>query len=145
MYFKDKIILFIVSCISLVSSWLWKFDYADIASDSMTIISIALAVYMTIFSSLMSSELADKMKKTKDNYFKEKTEMGVLQTYLKNAIYVGCINILLSCGVLIIESKKINQYIYLFISSIGITTLVCNIYFMYLMYKFMINRQLWGK
>lgn len=66
MYGLHKTILVLVTLLCWGISFIFKVDYSIIASEGITIISIILAIYMTSFSSLVSSKLADKMSKTQD-------------------------------------------------------------------------------
>ena len=66
MYGLHKTILVLVTLLCWGISFIFKVDYSIIASEGITIISIILAIYMTSFSSLLSSKLSDKMSKAKE-------------------------------------------------------------------------------
>lgn len=129
-----------------ILTYFFRIDYCKIASEGITVVSIVLAIYMTSFSNLLSSELADKMKKTQDKQIWEKSQMGVLRGYLNIAVGIGIINIILGIITLMLENNIDSQYIVFYecISSFGFGTLGANIYMMYLLYKFMVNRQMWN-
>lgn len=104
---------------------------------------------MTSFSGLVSSELAQKMQKKEDTELKGKSQLGVLRRYLNGAVCVGIINIIVACVVLIVHSKMEMMVdkgtLYNIISACGCGTLGANIYLMFLLFRFMVNRQLWNK
>ena len=102
---------------------------------------------MTSFSSLISSELAEKMKNKEDEFIKGKSQLGVLRTYLNLAVASGILNIMLGCIVLLYKDilKEIYNTIYYLLSSIVFSTFGLNLTLMYLLYNFMVNRQLWSK
>ena len=58
MYKKHRVMLVLVILLFGAISYLFSVDYADIASDGITVVSIILAIYMTSFSGLVSSDLA---------------------------------------------------------------------------------------
>lgn len=149
MYKKHRVMLVLVMLIIGVISYLFSVDYADIASDGITVVSIILAIYMTSFSSLVSSELAKKMQRKEDSELAGKSQLGVLRSYLNNAVFIGIINIIISCVALILASKmelvENKGVVYYIISACGCATLAGNIYLMFLLFRFMVNRQLWNK
>ena len=61
MYKKHKIVLGIIVICCGILSYVFKVEYSVIASDGITVVSIVLAIYMTSFSGLVSSDLAKKM------------------------------------------------------------------------------------
>ena len=149
MYGTDKIILLLITLLCFSISFIFKVDYSIIASDGITIISIILAIYMTSFSSLVSSKLADKMSKAQDKQLHGKSELGVLKGYLNVAVKFGIVNIIIGC-ILLLMKNKLNaniakNIVYNILSAVGISSLADNIFLMYLLFTFMINRQLWNK
>lgn len=149
MYKKHRVMLVIVMLILGVISYLFSVDYADIASDGITVVSIILAIYMTSFSGLVSSDLAKKMQRKEDSELSGKSQLGVLRSYLNSAVFIGIINIIISCVALILASKmelvENKGVLYYIVSSCGCATLAGNIYLMFLLFRFMVNRQLWNK
>lgn len=149
MYGLHKTILVLVTLLCWGISFIFKVDYSIIASEGITIISIILAIYMTSFSSLVSSKLADKMSKTQDKQLRGKSELGVLKGYLNVAVKFGIVNIVIGCILLLMKNKlkaNINRNIvYNILSATGISNLADNIFLMYVLFIFMINRQLWNK
>lgn len=149
MYKRHRVILALVMILFGAISFGFSVDYADIASDGITVVSIILAIYMTSFSGLVSSELAKKMQRKQDSELTGKSQLGVLRSYLNVAVYVGIVNIIISCIALILKSKMEliadKGVAYYFVSACGCATLMANIYLMFLLFRFMVNRQLWNK
>ena len=104
---------------------------------------------MTSFSGLVSSDLAKKMQRKEDSELAGKSQLGVLRSYLNAAVCIGIINIIISCVATILASKMelvVNKgVVYYILSACGCATLAGNIYLMFLLFRFMVNRQLWNK
>ena len=136
MYKKHKIVLGIIVICCGILSYVFKVEYSVIASDGITVVSIVLAIYMTSFSGLVSSDLAKKMQRKEDKI-------------INAAVGIGIINIVVSCISLILKDKMIEivnkNTVYYIVSAIGISTLAANLFLMFLLFRFMVNRQLWDK
>ena len=149
MYKKHRVMLVLVILLFGAISYLFSVDYGDIASDGITVVSIILAIYMTSFSGLVSSDLAKKMQRKEDSELAGKSQLGVLRSYLNAAVCIGIINIIISCVATILASKMelvVNKgVVYYILSACGCATLAGNIYLMFLLFRFMVNRQLWNK
>lgn len=149
MYKKHKVMLALITICCGIISFVFKVRYSIIASDGITVISIILAIYMTSFSGLVSSELAKRMQRKEDKILNGKSQLGVLKGYLNAAVGIGIINIIVACISLIAEDKMsgiVNKnVVYYIISAIGTGTLAANLFLMYLLFRFMVNRQLWDK
>lgn len=149
MYKKHRVMLVLVILLFGAISYLFSVDYADIASDGITVVSIILAIYMTSFSGLVSSDLAKKMQRKEDSELAGKSQLGVLRSYLNAAVCIGIINIIISCVATILASKMElvgnKGVVYYILSACGCATLAGNIYLMFLLFRFMVNRQLWNK
>lgn len=78
-----------------------------------------------------------------------KSQLGVLKSYLNAAVGIGIINIFVGCITIILDDKMsgiVNKNIvYYLISALGTGTLVANLFLMYLLFRFMVNRQLWDR
>lgn len=149
MYKKHKVILTLIMICCGILSYTFKMDYSIIASEGITVVSIVLAIYMTSFSGLVSSDLAKKMQRKEDNILYGKSQLGVLKGYLNHAVAIGIVNIVISCVSLLLKEKMtecVNKNIvYYIVSSIGIGTLAANLFLMFLLFRFMVNRQLWNR
>lgn len=149
MYKKHKVMLALIMVCCGILSYVFKVRYSIIASDGITVISIVLAIYMTSFSGLVSSELAKKMQRKEDKILNGKSQLGVLKSYLNAAVGIGIINIVIACLSMILDDlmgamvdKNIGYYI---VSAVGMGTLAANLFLMFLLFRFMVNRQLWDK
>ena len=91
MYKKHKVMLALIMVCCGILSYVFKVRYSIIASDGITVISIVLAIYMTSFSGLVSSELAKKMQRKEDKILNGKSQLGVLKSYLNAAVGIGII------------------------------------------------------
>lgn len=145
MYRKHRWKLGCVIILICLLSYLLKLDYSTVASEGITVVSIVLAIYMTSFSNLIASDLAEELKQIQDKEMKEKSQMGVLKGYLNIAVGTGIVNIVLGILVLTFEKKLGEEWFWVYdlICSVGFASLGANIYMMYLLYKFMVNRQMW--
>lgn len=149
MYGKHKLIIGIIFISVGVLSYFFCIDYSWIATEGITVVSIMIAVYMTSFSSIVSSKLGDILQRKVEKNSNCKSQLGILKEYLSFAVLAGIIDIILSC-ISIILSKETTNIIYqtkfyYLISAIGLATLGVNFFFLLLLFKFMINRQLWNK
>ena len=61
---KDKWLAFTLSLLVFVTSLVLEFDYANIASEGLTLSSIVLAVYVAAMMGLIGSKLGDKLANT---------------------------------------------------------------------------------
>ncbi len=96
MYKKDKLkVLVLFLLISCLAFWL-KFDFSRIADSSITVVGIALAVYIGATSVLLGSPFAQRLKEHRDEQIRTKTSLGVLAGYLRNAGKVGLATIIVS-------------------------------------------------
>lgn len=141
MYKEHKALMLVVLTTVFIASYVLKINYNLIATETITIISIALAVYMASFSQLAASKLAEEMKKTPDKKIFGKSELGVLESYLKKAIIFGLISIVISCMYLLDINVDVSKYENIF-SSIALSILSVNFIFIWLLFNFMVNRQL---
>lgn len=146
MYKSHKVYMSIIVIVLFITTFCEKIEYSKIAGDSITIISILLAVYLASFSSLITSDKVEKMKTKVDPKINTKSQLGVLKTYIDVAVASSILCILISCVVLLFPQNLtgICQMIYFIISSLGFSVLGTNIYLLILIYKFMSNRQLYG-
>lgn len=151
MYKEHKVALILLSLVIFVCSLHWKINYANIADDAITVISIVLAVYIAVASALLGTPYAEKLK-SKDDYIPDKTKLGVLAAYLRIA---GCLSviILLISSLYVLELDVFSENLtfrfdwvqsiiensHIFISAISCALFFANILFMGLILKFLIN------
>ena len=74
MYRKHKVMLVLITICCGIISFMFKVSYSIIASDGITVNSIVLAIYMTSFSGLVSSDLAKKMQRKEDKILNGKSQ-----------------------------------------------------------------------
>lgn len=93
MYKGDTISLWIAIALVGLLSWNCQFPYEEIASDAITVVSIADAIYIAAATLLIGSKTAGAMKHT-DPQIPTKTKMGVFVSYLRSAIIIGSLSIM---------------------------------------------------
>lgn len=138
LYKRHRILLVMLLLLSYITAWIYNIPFKLIASDTITLNSIAIAVYMTAITLMIGSKTADAMKKT-DYEIKTKTQMGVLLAYLKRAMLVGIFSILNSFAAKIYCNDQLltqKPYIYKAISSTGFALLIVTIFYMWLIFRF---------
>lgn len=77
-------------------SMLLRLHYSSIAEISITVMSIALAVYISVSTSLLGSPYSRTLKKMPDKENSDKSMLGVLAEYLKTAAICSILTISLS-------------------------------------------------
>lgn len=66
MYFRHKIVIIITYALTSLISFLIKINYLEIAEIAVTVVSIALAVYISAATALLGSNYAKRMRKQQD-------------------------------------------------------------------------------
>lgn len=147
---SDKTAAVILATLTIVISWLTHIDYNIIASEGLTLSSIVLAVYVAAILGLINTNLAKKMAATQARAKSEFTQLGQLVIYFKYASAYAIATIVISSITLLIPadpaevSKRIFQIIIQCLSPIGFTVYVLNLFFLAVILRFMLNRQLWN-
>lgn len=127
----------------LISFWL-NIPFEKIASDSITIVSIAIAIYMTAITLLIGSKIVESMGKA-DDIIKTKTKLGVLTVYLKSAVWTGIISIIDCCFLKMYADEyyhgiddvtQVFQIVYRIAASFGMALFVITLIFMILILYF---------
>lgn len=134
------------------SSYFLQWDFSVVASDSISIVSIALAIYTISISALIGSNFATILKNTQHTILKDCTQLDVIINYFRWATKTAILTILLS---LLIQLK--NEHMVLWIhrikflqninlgriySSLCFACLALNFVFIWVIFEFIINRQL---
>lgn len=143
MYKQHKLYILIIFIIVFIISFVFKLNYKKIASDVISVVAIFIAVYAISISSLIGSKLSKKMK-DRDYKYPNKTKIGILSMYYKNANLVAVITIVLSCIVNFLFEEDIEKYktfIYLFLSTCNAFFSI-NFIFVLLIIKFILDVQL---
>lgn len=103
-----------------------------------------------IILGLINTNLAKKMAATQAHAKSEFTQLGQLVIYFKYASAYAIATIVISSITLLIPadpaevSKRIFQIIIQCLSSIGFTVYALNLFFLAVILRFMLNRQLWN-
>ena len=144
---SDKTAAVILATLTIVISWLTHIDYNIIASKGLTLSSIVLAVYVAAILGLINTNLAKKMAATQAHAKSEFTQLGQLVIYFKYASAYAIATIVISSITLLLPAeatKRIFQIIIHCLSSIGFTVYALNLFFLAVILRFMLNRQLWN-
>lgn len=142
----DKITAIILATFTIMASQLLHLDYNTIASEGLTLSSIVLAVYVAAILSLINTNLAKKMAVTQTSAKSEFTQLGQLVIYFKYASVCAIATIVISSITLLIPTevnKCMFQIVFECFSSIGFTVYTLNLFFLVVILRFMLNRQLW--
>lgn len=145
MYKKDIIITFIVAIIASAVSFFLSLDFQYIAGAVIDIMAIASAVYLAIYPLLQGSNNLVRKLETQDTFIPRKTQMGVLNTYLKVGLIMGVFSIILGCINLLIigsyaETISKQPIWYTIFSAISIGQFAANFPLLVFVGKFMVFR-----
>ena len=138
LYKNHRTILIMVTLLAGCIAWIFDIPYYKIASDAITLVTIAIAIYFAAVTLLIGSKTAGIMNQP-DYIIKTKTQMGVFMQYLKWAILVGLLSIVDSYITKIYCDEKLHlimPYLYKTISSIGIALLAAMIFFIWIIFEF---------
>lgn len=144
---------------AFIITYILKLDFSVIASESISVVSIALAIYTISISALIGSEFSKKLQEKTHFEKKDFTQLDIIINYLKNAAFVSILTIVFSMikmldfSILIqkIDSiPNISSIISVIdlsqtFSSICFAFLALNFIFTWLIIEFILNRQLRNK
>lgn len=152
MYRRHKIACAVLFVLSFLATFILKADYSKIADSAISVVSIALAVYIGAASVILGSDFAGKLKKQQDSQLTTKSSLGVLASYLRiagicslltviiSAIYMLDLDISFFDNILIkyalIENTQIFQNL---CSALSSSLFVINVFFIWLILIFLIN------
>ena len=153
MYKRHKVASIVLFFTVFLFSFLLKADYYKIAEAAISVVSIALAVYIGAASVILGSEFASKLKKQQDSQIKTKTSLGVLSTYLRIAGISSIVTIIISSiYTLDLDFQSIRnifthwncgEYFFkilpVFLSSFSCSLFSINVFFIWLILIFFIN------
>ena len=153
MYERHKRLIVIIFIAVLIAAIILNADYSKIAEASISVMSIAVAVYISATSVILGSTYAEKLKGQVDSKITTSTSLGVLAAYLRNAGALAVIMIMISTlNVLKIGTPKpiailltnngwhtIGTLILRVVSAISCGLFAVNIVFLYLILLFLIN------
>lgn len=147
MYSNHKrIAIVLFSLVSLVSYCL-DLDFKNIVGESISIVSIALAVYAIAISSLVGSPLSQKLQFTPDVKLKGKTQLGVIKSYIKTAMAISILTLIISCIIKLLPNPsesiiKLLSELIRIIYSISFGLFALDFLFIWIVFVFVINRQI---
>lgn len=149
MYKRHRILLPVLFLLVSALSYFLYADYSAVAETAVTVVSIALAVYIGGTSALLGSPYAERLKKSRDTEDTTKTSLGVLATYLRLAGLFSIITLVISSVYVldidwqtvfhISEENNILEPILHILSSISCGLFLLNIAFIWLILLFLIN------
>ena len=142
MYKEHKVIVIIFSVIVIALELILKLDYYEIADHSISVMSIALGIYIAALTGLLGSKSMSALKNTPDLRVPGKDKLGVLLSYFKQAMFCGLMTIILSYVSIFANSEKwFEAYpdVILLISIAGFILLALNFLYMWLLFSFVIN------
>lgn len=153
MYKRHKAFIIVLLVATSIVSFLLELDYSSMAEASITIISIAVAVYIAATSIILGSPYAERLKSQTDFELREKTRLGVLASYLRTAGKFGIATIIVSTAYILEVDREVQSifpkdnpmWLYLenlifrIIGSFFCGLFFVNIVFMYLVLIFLIN------
>ena len=131
----------------LVVAFLLDADYSKISEAAISVVSIALAVY------ILGSDFADKLKRQRDIEIKTKTSLGVLASYLRIAGFYGLATIAISAVYLLDMDFQVIQEMLVqwqygtfwlaiipkVLSALSCALFAVNVFFIWLILIFLIN------
>lgn len=146
MYKRHKFLIIIMAIVIFAISYFIPLLYSKIAESAITIISITLAVYISVATSLLGSAFSKSLKRIPDNEDPTKSMLGVLSSYLKWAGVCSVVTLIISSLYLIWPEFTINtpelQHTISFasrvFSSFACTMFAINIVFMSIIMAFLV-------
>lgn len=105
MYKVHKRIIWGLSILVGILSWILQFRYAAIASDVISVISIAAALYLATYAGIQASPKIRQELNELDGVRKDKKQLFVLNTYIKTALILNLVTIVLSCLMLLATDR----------------------------------------
>ena len=143
--------------IVFVATFFLSWNFKTIASDSISFISIALAIYTVSIGALIGSNFSEKLRDTVHPERKDLTQLDVISNYMKYGIIIAMITILLSLFVQLDHSfilglihrilkrdilwKILYNIVKQLLMSACFSFLSLNFLFVWYVFTFIINRQ----
>lgn len=140
----DSFLVLLIAATAGGLAYSFNLDYGQIASDSLTVISIILAIYMASIGGLMSSPLSARMKSIPDNQQSYRSQLGRLVSYFKWAVFDSIITIILTSifRLLPTPTPPLPEW-YCVLSAVCIAAFASNFVFTTIVFLFILNRQVW--
>lgn len=146
MYKRHICHLIIVFAIAFFLSMVMELQYSLIAEETITVISIAIAICITISSTLLGSDYSRRLKKIPDSENPTKSLLGVMAEYLKATGVCSVITITVSSLYILKPNMAFLLRLYPDLSdlsrvasSISCAIFACNMFFMILILRILIT------
>lgn len=140
---KDFWLVFLIAVGIGCLAYSFKLDYGWLASDSLTVISIVLGIYIASIGGLMGSHLSEKMKSVPDSHQPFRSQLGRLVNYFKWAVFDSILTIVLTSGFLLLPCTDPLPVWYYPLSAVCIAAFASNFVFAVIVFLFILNRQIW--
>lgn len=146
MYKRHKIWAAIISSLSFLAAHVFHLDFTNIAEASITVVSIALAVYIAVPSVLLGSPFAKELKATTDAEDKTRSMLGTLSLYLRKAGGFSIATLLSGCWFLLVPNsfdgeltESVAYYARCGLSDLSFALFAINVFFIALITDFLIT------
>lgn len=151
MYLRHKLVTYIVSLLICIVSYFLHFQFATIVGSIIDIAAIASAIYLGIYPLLQGNERLQTNLSKQDSLLPQKTQMGVLNSYIKRGLLTNLVCIVYSLLFVVINGKyesiwvETESILLGLLSSFGFLITVLNLFYMFWIGKFMVNRVAFSK
>ena len=142
LYRKHKIAIGVVAIVIIILEFWLKVDYFEVADHSISVIAIALGIYIAALTALLGSKTMTAMKNAPDPNVPGKSKLGVLITYFRAAMLCGLVSIVISYISIFNKTNGwFSNYLHseIVLSSLGFALLSLNFLFMWLLFSFIVN------
>ncbi|MDD4510004.1 MAG: hypothetical protein PHY23_03720 [Oscillospiraceae bacterium] len=145
---RDRNLVLVLGLFAVACGIFFDLDYSRIAESGLTLSSIVLAVYIAAIIGLINSDLSKKMQKAVACSQRDRTQLGVLTTYFKLAVFCSVGTIFISSIILLVVVPENPCAFFLYawrtLSVLGLLFYVENVTFLVMIIRFMLNRQIWN-
>lgn len=137
MYKHHKVEAVFIFIVVAILSFLMDAAYKDMALAALSVVTISFAVYIAAMSALLGSPYADRLKSVADEKIKTKSQLGVLNTYLRVAGKTSVLTIAISSLYQFTSLKTNNVLFSRIASSLSCGVFALNILFLWLIFSFL--------
>lgn len=132
---------YLIICFLLITviAYILNWNFEKMADTAITLVSIAVGVYIAAVSALLGSPYAKELKQETDKKKTGNTLLGTLQDYFRCAGKFGVVTIIVSCLYCIPSTYIIPARIMRIGSAIAYGVFSCNILFLWLVFIFLVN------
>lgn len=97
MYTKHQVILILFSIIAGVICCVLEFNLVIITSDIVSVVSISSALYLAAYAGIQASPELRKRLKVTDDILKNKSQLTIINNYIKVALVLNIVTIISVC------------------------------------------------